>query len=263
MNHLKFALLGALGSLTTGALLAAGCGSSSNSKPIAEAGVGEDASTDTTMDAGPEPDAGSQGPTCSPVSGTSCPSQQGLTCCIDLTNIGSLLSGAPCVPAAQCTTAVQYECLKTSDCAAHQVCCASLGGDGGLPAAGLGDAGILGASPGAGDGGLGGLLGGLQINVFCQPSCGGGQQQLCAASSACSAPGAICQALSLPGLPAGGDGGVSGLLSMVPGGGANAIMPMACTPPDAGAPPVDSGSAHDAASNLDANDTETDAPTGG
>jgi hypothetical protein len=273
MNHLRFALLGALGSLTTGALLAAGCGSSSNNKPIAEAGVGEDTSTDTTTDAGPEPDAGSQGPTCSPVSGTSCPSQQGLTCCIDLTNIGSLLSGAPCVPAAQCTAAVQYECLKTSDCAAHQVCCASMGGDGGLPEAGLGDAGILGALPGAGAGGLGSLLGGFQINVSCQPSCGGGQQQLCAASSECSVPSDTCQAVSLPGLPGGGgEGGISGLLSMVPGGGANAIMPMACSPPDAGAPPVDSGSVHDAAfgldandaaPNLDANDAQTDAPTGG
>ena len=127
MSDLRFVFLVTLAFSTTSAFLVGGCGSKTAGAPLAEAGTGEDVSAAAGPTGATEgPDAGSQGPQCSPISGTSCPSQQGLTCCIDLTNIMGLLSGAPCVPVAQCKSAVQYECLKTSDCAAHQVCCASM-----------------------------------------------------------------------------------------------------------------------------------------
>jgi hypothetical protein len=268
MSDLRFVFLVTLAFSTTGAFLVGGCSSKTPGAPLAEAGTGEDVSAAAGPTGATEgPDAGSQGPQCSPISGTSCPSQQGLTCCIDLTNIMGLLSGAPCVPVAQCKSAVQYECLKTSDCPTPQVCCASFPADGGIPEAGLpegGLGGLLGA--GAGAGGLGGMLGGINIHVSCQPSCNNQQEQLCAASSDCVAPGDTCQAVSTPGLSGGGQSGAGGLLSMLPGGGANAIMPMACLPPDAGAPPVDSGPAQDGAPYLDAaapNDAPIDAPADG
>jgi hypothetical protein len=251
MNHAKCLFWGALVSSAAGALSAVGCGSNSSSKPTVEAGSGND--TGTGGQSGQPDGASHSSPMCSPISGMNCPSQQGLTCCIDLTNIAGLLSGAPCVPVAQCATAVQYECLKTSDCSGQQVCCSSFAAEGGILEAGLGEAGLpeggLGALLEGGAGGIGNLLGGININVTCQTSCSAGQQQLCAMSSECKAPGDTCQPIAIGGLPGGaagggGEGGAGGgLLSMLPGGGANAIMPMGCTPPDAGAPPGDSGPA--------------------
>jgi hypothetical protein len=259
MKFSKFLLVGVAGVLAGGgAMSLGGCGSSSNSSG------GNDGGGDaTTTD-----DGGSSGPMCNPTDTTMhCPVAMGLTCCIDPTNIAGLLTGAPCVPKASCTTSLQYECLQTSDCASGQVCCATVAGDAGILEAGLPDAGIgeggIGALLEGGAGGLGGIgaiLGAINVHVSCESACNGMQLQLCGSDKDCTSPN-TCQATALPGAgplaggAGGGDGGGFNLASMFP----NMIMPKSCTPPDAGASEAGGGTPE---GGSDAGDAGTTAETG-
>jgi hypothetical protein len=231
MKYAKFLVVGVAGLLASaGAMALGGCGSSSSNSNGNDSGTDDATTQDDT----------STGPMCSPVTGMMCPAAMGLTCCIDPTNIAGLLSGAPCVAAASCTTTLQYECLQTSDCMSGQVCCAAVAGDAGILEAGLGDAAVgdggIGSLLEGGAGGIMGLLSAINVHVSCAASCSGMQMQLCGSNADCKTPD-TCQATALPGAGAlgggGGDAG-GGLTSMFP----MAIMPKACTPPvsEGGAP---------------------------
>jgi hypothetical protein len=219
MLPLRFSL-GAFVFLALGA--GAACSSSSNN---ASDGGTDDGSTSTVT-----PDATTPviNATCGLLAmaggGTSMTCPAGQTCCTTL----ALPPSASCLPTSQCT-GISNECSKGSDCASGQVCC------GGSP-----DGGAL-VTDAAAATGAGGIptFDMSQLNTTCQASCTATQTQECDVDAGDCPAGQTCQA-------AGGAGNPLATFIMLP----NFCM---APRPDAGTPPVDSGSTPD--------DTGAPAPT--
>jgi hypothetical protein len=252
------------------AAMAVGCGSSKNNNSSGNNDSGSPGGEDGG-DSGP---SGLAGAACSPISlgaGTSvmtCAPDMGLTCCVDLANIASVLSGGSlgtCEATTSCTSTIQYQCLGPSSCGtASPVCCGSATGDAGALESALGDASFpdgsisLDASFDAAGFSLdaaASLLSGLSFEANCvatKSACSGASNYiLCGANSDCPT-GEICAAPPAALFGGAGGGSIDGFsLSSV-------ISIEVCQSPDAGTGTTTSDAG---TTTTDAGTTTTDAGT--
>jgi hypothetical protein len=91
-------------------------------------------------------------------------------------------------------------CTSAASCSKGEVCCGSLGGAGGAPTTGTGTGGV----------------GGFNISVECEKTCGTGGFQLCEADSECPK-GVTCQSTPFGAKLCGGLGSFGGLTGGLPG----------------------------------------------
>jgi hypothetical protein len=248
MRNLKVFL--ALGAGFAAAVVAA-CSSSSGT-PATNAST--EAGTDDSSTGGGD-DSSTQA-SCIPLMASGlCPSKTD-TCCLDLS---SGIKPGVCEAPALCKSMIQVQCIAGANCAAGNICCATLGGGDGGSLAALADGGLgaLGIDAAAlmTEAGAASALANVSFQVTCQKSCTGGQVQACASAAECVGGGDCVPLSQLLATDAGGidagalAGGVGSMLTTLG-------MNKACvsTPSDAGPVVPDSGTdaASDAATTPDA-----------
>jgi hypothetical protein len=122
-------------------------------------------------------------------------------CCATMT--GAMSGAASCVAKGACMGVVAM-CTSAASCSGGEVCCGSLGGAGGAP------------TTGTGAGGAGGI-GGFNISVKCEKTCGTGGFQLCDGDAECGK-GVTCQSTPFGAKLCGGLGSFGGLTGGATGG---------------------------------------------